>query len=83
MSKIVTYISNMGEEFTATVIGHRSKECLNLEIKRPGGITQRILNVPKKDNRDKEPKFCWVEKSEPKTKPADSKTKPAQKLKNS
>lgn len=63
MPKIVTYISNRGEEFTATVIGDRGKGHLNLEIKKPGGRTQRILNVPKKDSRDKHPKFCWSEKS--------------------
>jgi len=66
--KIVTYISNREEKFIATVIKDRSEGHLNLEIKRPGGRTQRILNVPKKDDRDKHPKFCWFEKSEPKTK---------------
>lgn len=64
LPKIVTYISNRKEEFTATVIGDRDNGCLNLEIKRPGGKTQRILNVPKKDPKQKEPKFCWFEKPE-------------------
>lgn len=86
--KIVTYISNRKEEFTAKVIGDRGKECLNLEIKRPGGRTQRILNVPKIDNRDKHPKFCWYDKSDTKTKtpqePEKSKpkTKPSQESEN-
>jgi len=68
MPKIVIYISNRRDEFTATVVGDRGKGYLNLEIKKPGGRTQRILNVPKKDSHDNHPKFCWFEKSEPETK---------------
>lgn len=79
MTKIVTYISNRKEEFTGTVIGDRGKGCLNLEIKRPGGRTQRILNVPKKDKLH--PKFCWFEKSKPKTIPEPTpEPKPTQEL---
>lgn len=68
--KIVTYISHTRQELTATVMADRGKGRLNLEIKKPGGRTQSILNVPKKDDRDKHPKFCWFAKSEPKTKPS-------------
>ena len=68
-TKIVTYISNRREEFTATVVGDRDEGHLNLEIKKPGGRTQRILNVPKKDTKQKEPKFYWYEKPEPKPTP--------------
>lgn len=65
LPKIVTYFSNRREEFTATVIGDRGKGHLNLEIKKPGGRTQRILNVPKRERNQKDPIFCWYEKSNP------------------
>ncbi len=69
LPKIVTYISNKREKFTATVIGDRGEGHLNLEIKRPGGRTQRIFNVPKKDTKQKEPKFYWFATPEPKPTP--------------
>jgi len=66
MDKTVTYISNSKEIFTATVIEDRGNGILDLQIKRPGGRTQNILKVPKKDKSKFVTKYCWFVTQKPK-----------------